>query len=89
MSSVVITQLASNLLWLVLLLSLPVVATAAIVGVGVSLIQVLTQVQDQTIQFLIKLVAVCITLVLTYHWMGSELINYTTAIFDQISLMGK
>ncbi|MFP3587704.1 type III secretion system export apparatus subunit SctS [Paraburkholderia sp. SIMBA_055] len=89
MSNVVITQLTSNLLWLVLLLSLPVVAVASIVGVGVSLIQVLTQVQDQTIQFLIKLVAVCITLVLTYHWMGSALLSYTVAIFDQISMMGR
>ncbi|TCK32014.1 type III secretion system export apparatus subunit SctS [Paraburkholderia sp. BL8N3] len=89
MSNVVITQLTSNLLWLVLLLSLPVVAVASIVGGGVSLIQVLTQVQDQTIQFLIKLVAVCITLVLTYHWMGSALLSYTIAIFDQISMMGE
>ncbi|KLU21518.1 type III secretion system protein SsaS [Caballeronia mineralivorans PML1(12)] len=89
MSTQVLIQLTSNLLWLVLVLSLPVVAVASIVGVGVSLIQALTQVQDQTIQFLVKLIAVCIALVLTYHWMGTTLLNYATLSFNQISMMGK
>jgi type III secretion protein S len=89
MSNDVIVQLASNLLWLVLMLSLPVVVVASVVGVAVSLVQALTQVQDQTIQFLIKLVAVCITLVASYHWMGATMMQYTIAAFDQISVMGK
>lgn len=89
MSNEVIVNLTSNVLWLVLLLSLPVVVVASAVGVLVSLVQALTQVQDQTIQFLIKLVAVCVTLVATYHWMGAALMSYTIATFDQISVMGK
>ncbi|CAG9167597.1 type III secretion system export apparatus subunit SctS [Cupriavidus respiraculi] len=89
MSNEIIIQLASNLLWLVLLLSLPVVVVASVVGVIVSLVQALTQVQDQTIQFLIKLIAVSITLVMTYHWMGTTLMGYTRTAFDQISVMGK
>ncbi|CAG9185931.1 type III secretion system export apparatus subunit SctS [Cupriavidus pampae] len=88
MSNEIILQLASNLLWLVLMLSLPVVVVASVVGVAVSLVQALTQVQDQTIQFLLKLVAVCVTLVATYHWMGTTMLNYTISIFDKISLMG-
>lgn len=89
MSNEIIAQLASNLLWLVLILSLPVVVVASVVGILVSLVQALTQVQDQTIQFLLKLVAVCITLVMTYHWMGTTLIGYTNMAFEQISVMGK
>jgi len=89
MSNEIIIQLASNLLWLVLILSLPVVVVASVVGVLVSLVQALTQVQDQTIQFLIKLVAVCVTLVVTYNWMGSTLMSYTNSTFEQISAMGK
>lgn len=89
MSNEIIAQLASNLLWLVLILSLPVVVVASVVGILVSLLQALTQVQDQTIQFLLKLVAVCITLVMTYHWMGTTLIGYTNMAFEQISVMGK
>lgn len=89
MSNEIIAQLASNLLWLVLILSLPVVVVASVVGILVSLVQALTQVQDQTIQFLLKLVAVCITLVMTYHWMGTTLIGYTNMTFERISVMGK
>ncbi len=87
MSEAVITQLAAQMMWLVLLLSLPVVVVASVVGVLVSLIQALTQVQDQTIQFLIKLLAVAATLAITYHWMGDVLLNYTTKSFDQIAQM--
>lgn len=84
-----IVQLASELLWLVLMLSLPVVLVASVVGVLVSLVQALTQVQDQTVAFLIKLVAACITLALTYHWMGEALLRYTERSFDLIVRMGR
>ncbi|AIO70360.1 EscS/YscS/HrcS family type III secretion system export apparatus protein [Burkholderia oklahomensis] len=87
MSEAVITQLAAQMMWLVLLLSLPVVVVASVVGILVSLVQALTQVQDQTIQFLIKLLAVAVTLAATYHWMGDVLVNYTLQSFDQIGRM--
>ncbi|AOJ07292.1 type III secretion system protein SsaS [Burkholderia sp. ABCPW 14] len=87
MSEAVITQLAAQMMWLVLLLSLPVVVVASVVGILVSLVQALTQIQDQTIQFLIKLLAVAVTLAATYHWMGDVLVNYTLRSFDQIGRM--
>ncbi|RKT98832.1 EscS/YscS/HrcS family type III secretion system export apparatus protein [Burkholderia sp. Nafp2/4-1b] len=87
MSEAVLTQLAAQMMWLVLLLSLPVVVVASVVGVLVSLVQALTQVQDQTIQFLIKLLAIAVTLAGTYHWTGDVLINYTLQSFDQIGRM--
>lgn len=88
MNERIIIQLAIELLWLVLMLSLPTVIVASVVGILVSLLQTLTQIQDQTLQFLIKLVAVSITLVVTYHWTGDNLFNYTILVFDQIGKMG-
>jgi type III secretion protein S len=88
MNEQVIVQLAVELLWLVLLLSLPTVVVASVVGILVSLLQTLTQIQDQTVQFLIKLIAVSVTLVITYHWTGDNLFNYTLLVFDQIDKMG-
>jgi type III secretion protein S len=87
MSEAVVTQFAAQMMWLVLLLSLPVVVVASVVGVLVSLVQALTQVQDQTVQFLIKLLAVAATLAGTYHWMGDVLLNYANQSFDQIARM--
>ncbi|MCL9783720.1 type III secretion system export apparatus subunit SctS [Vibrio sp. S4M6] len=88
MNQAIIVNLTSELLWIILWLSLPAVVVASVVGVLISLIQALTQVQDQTIQFLIKLIAVSVTLVITYHWMGGTLLNYANMAFDQIGSMG-
>ncbi|WP_341660739.1 EscS/YscS/HrcS family type III secretion system export apparatus protein [Vibrio sp.] len=88
MNEAVIVHFTSELLWLVLILSMPVVLVASVVGILVSLFQALTQIQDQSLQFLIKLVAVCITLAVTYHWMGSTLLNYAGLAFDQIGYVG-
>lgn len=87
MSVMHITQLARELLWLVLILSLPVIIVTSLIGVVVGLIQALTQIQDQTVAFALKLISACITLVLTYHWMGEILLSYTTKNFGLISGM--
>ncbi|MFB2875237.1 type III secretion system export apparatus subunit SctS [Aeromonas jandaei] len=84
-----IVQLAGELLWLVLLLSLPVVLVASLVGILVGLVQALTQIQDQTVAFVIKLVCVCITLAATHHWMGEALFAYATRTMDLIGQMGR
>ena len=77
-----ILDLASRALLLVLMLSLPPIVVAAGVGVLVSLVQALTQVQEQTLGFAIKLIAVVITLFATAKWLGSTLLEYTLLIFD-------
>jgi type III secretion protein S len=71
-------------LLLVLWLSFPAVLTAAAVGLGVAFLQAITQVQDQTISFGIKLVAVVIALSLTSVWLGGELFNFADQMFASI-----
>ena len=61
---------------------MPAIAVAAIVGTLFSLLQALTQIQEQTLSFAIKLIAVALTLYLTAGWMGGQLFNYALAIFD-------
>ncbi len=69
-------------LYLTMLLSLPAIMVAAIVGTLFSLLQALTQIQEQTLSFAVKLIAVGITLFLTAGWVGGELLNYTLSVFD-------
>jgi type III secretion protein S len=71
-------------LMLVMVLSMPTIAVASIVGVLFSLLQALTQIQEQTLSFAVKLISVGIVLVLTAGWMGGEIYNYTVALFDGI-----
>lgn len=84
MQEAVITHLGEELLWIVVMLSLPTVVAASAVGVILSLLQAVTQIQDQTIQFLIKLLVVSAVLVMSYSWMGAALLNYTHLIYAQI-----
>lgn len=67
---------------------MPPIIVATVVGLLVSLVQALTQVQEQTLPFGIKLVALGLTLYLTARWLGIELYNFTTVIFDRIAFMG-
>ena len=69
-------------LYLTLWLSLPTILVASIVGTLFSLFQALTQIQEQTLSFAVKLIAVGIVLALTARWMGGEMFNYTQAIFE-------
>jgi len=86
MSDASLTHFVTELMWLVLITSLPVVIIASVVGVIVSLIQALTQIQDQTLQFMIKLLAVTLTLLATYHWLGGLLLSYTRQVLLQMGL---
>ena len=72
----------SKALYLTLWLSLPTILVASVVGTLFSLLQALTQIQEQTLSFGVKLIAVGITLALTARWMGIELFNYTFSIFE-------
>ena len=69
---------------LVVVLSAPPLLVAVVVGVLTSLVQALMQIQDQTLPFGIKLVAVGITLILTGRWIGVELIQLINLTFEMI-----
>ena len=74
---------------LMLLISLLPIVIATLIGLIVSLLQALTQIQEQTLSFAVKLIAVALTLLLSMNWMGAELYNYTLAIFEQIATVGR
>ena len=79
-----ILDVTTKSLILVLYLSLPPILVATFVGVLVSLIQALTQVQEQTLSFAVKLVVVILVLLFTMPWAGSELYSFADGIFDLI-----
>jgi type III secretion protein S len=68
-------------LWVILLLSSVPVAVATLVGLVVGLIQTVTQLQEQTLPFGVKLIAVCACLAALSGWFGSELMSFTRFAF--------
>ena len=69
---------------LVVLLTAPPLIVAVVVGVLTSLVQALMQIQDQTLPFGIKLVAVGVTLIMMGRWIGVELIQLINLTFEMI-----
>ena len=82
-----ITSNVIKAMQLVLWLSLPPIVVASLVGILFSLVQALTQIQEQTLSFGVKLVAVGLTLYLTSRWIGGEIYNYTLMLFDTFPLI--
>lgn len=80
----ILTDLTHKALMLILLLSLPPIITAAVVGVLISLVQAVTQIQDQTLSFAFRLIAVVVTLLITARWLGGQVVIFTADIFDRI-----
>lgn len=84
MDIVDVTSHVVRALLLTLWLSLPTIVVASVVGTLFSLLQALTQIQEQTLSFAVKLVAVGMTIYLTARWTGGEIFNYTVTLFEAI-----
>lgn len=82
MNQSTLLQFTNEALLLVLILSMPPIIVATVVGVLVSLLQALTQIQEQTLGFAVKLIVVTLVLLLTAGWTGAEMYKYTEHIFE-------
>jgi flagellar biosynthetic protein FliQ len=63
----------------------PMLATAMAVGLVVSLLQAVTSIQEQTLAFVPKLVAVAGVLMFSAYWLIEQIVGYTQDIFNRIS----
>jgi flagellar biosynthetic protein FliQ len=75
------TDLVQRTLILALLVSTPMLAIGLVVGVIVSLFQAITQIQEQTLTFVPKIVAMVAAAILLFPWMGHALTEYATQMF--------
>ncbi len=87
MSEADIIELISSALLLTLYLSLPPIIVAAVVGVLIGFFQALTQIQEQTLSFGVKLAAVTVTLFIIAPWLGAELYMFCLHAFEQFATL--
>ena len=80
-------RLLREALSLALLVSGPALVAALLVGIVVSAMQTVTQVQDASLSYVPKLVAVTFVLTLTGGWMTAEIVHYTTNLWEQIPVL--
>ena len=78
---------AVKALYLVMILSLPPIIVASVVGIVLSLIQAITQLQEQTLAFGVKLLAVGLTLIIMGKWLSGEILQNSEDIFNRFYLI--
>src|SRR6185436_10744625 len=84
MSHALIVDLARNAIMLALLIAGPMLTVALLVGLTVSVMQAVTQIQEQTLAFVPKLVAVCSVFLLALPWVLQVLVKYTAELFRSL-----
>ncbi|MES2075950.1 MAG: type III secretion system export apparatus subunit SctS [Pseudomonadota bacterium] len=76
-------------LWLAIVLSAPPLLIATLCGVLVSLLQAVTQIQDQTLPYVAKLLAVAVSIAATGRWYGGELLQLAELGLSMIPNIGR
>lgn len=79
-----VMTLGQQAVWLTLLISAPLLLTALLIGLAVSIFQAATQINEMTLSFIPKLVGIFIALLVAGHWMIGLLLDYMLRLFGSI-----
>ena len=77
-------ELAREAVMLTLLVGAPVMLAAVVVGLAISILQAVTQVQDQTLSFVPKIVVMFLVLLYTLPWALTRMVEYSTELFQNM-----
>ncbi|MEP9375443.1 flagellar biosynthesis protein FliQ [Aquabacter sp. CN5-332] len=78
-------DLVQSAIWTILVAAGPAVAAAMLVGIIIALLQALTQVQEMTLTFIPKIIAVLAVTALTGSFMGGQILAFTEQIYGRIT----
>jgi flagellar biosynthesis protein FliQ len=84
MSGAQILDIARDGIWVMILVAAPMMLVGLVVGIVIALIQALTQIQEQTLVFVPKIIAIFVTLLVTLPFMGATMSGYMTRLADMI-----
>lgn len=85
MSQAVVLDLMKDALTTTLMIAAPILIIALVVGLIISILQATTQIQEQTLTFVPKIIAVFLSLILFGSFMLNTLLSFTNRIFDYIT----
>ena len=81
-----VSELARSAVMLTLLITSPVLAVAVLVGLAISIGQAVTQIQDQTLSIVPKIVVMLLTMLLILPWTLTQLVQYSTDLYAGIPI---
>ncbi len=80
MSDELIVRLASQSLYTVLLVSAPMLGAGLVIGISVSLAQVITSIQDMALAFVPRIIVTFVVFLIIFPWMMNYMVSYTTML---------
>ena len=90
MSETAVLEIGREATWVLLLVAAPMLIAGTLVGVAVALVQALTSIQESTLSFVPKMIAVGIALIVTGNWMLHTMISFTNELFARLpGLLGQ
>jgi flagellar biosynthesis protein FliQ len=84
MSQDMILKLAKDALQVTLMVSGPLLVVSLIIGVAVSIAQVVTSIQDMTLSYVPRVIAVFLAFLFTFPWIMNILLAYTAQLFGHL-----
>ena len=80
-----VSEMTNNALYVIIKVSLPVLLVSLIVGLIISIFQTVTSIQEQTLTFVPKIIAIFLALILLGSWMMNTMIAYTVQLWSSFS----
>ena len=77
-------DVARDAIWTIVVVSSPLMIVGLVVGVVVSLFQALTQIQEQTLVFVPKIIAIFVAMLIALPFMGATMAGYMSRVADMI-----
>jgi flagellar biosynthesis protein FliQ len=84
MNPEIVMDIGRHALWVTVLLAAPLLLSALAVGLIIGLFQAATQIQEQTLSFIPKLISLVVALLVGGNWMINTLVDFTTRLFLDI-----
>lgn len=84
MTEDIVLSIGRDAIWTTVILAAPLLLSALVVGLIVSVIQAVTQINEATLTFIPKMLAIVVVMVILAPWMTQMLTSYTTELFTSI-----
>ncbi|MGV3576737.1 MAG: flagellar biosynthesis protein FliQ [Devosia sp.] len=88
MTGAEVLDIANQGIWTLIIVSLPMMVVGLVVGVVIALFQALTQIQEQTLVFVPKIIAIFVTMLLTLPFLGATMAAFMSRVVDMIIIGG-
>lgn len=84
MTEDIVLSLGRDAIWTTVILAAPLLVSALIVGLIVSIVQAVTQINEATLTFIPKMLAIVIVMIIMAPWMTQMITSYTTELFTSL-----